>query len=332
MEGCQHNTMDVEYYGPNPQMGTWYLAALRACTQIADHFGETDFADKCRALFESGSRWIDSNLFTGSHYRQQIRLPSNGQVAEGLRFREPSPDTPADHSQLGEGVLIDQLVGQYAARLTGLGELLDPGHVRTTLDTIFDRNFRPNLRGHLCNLRSFALQDEAAVLMCSYEPGKVPQQPFPFFTEVMTGFEYTLATGHIQDGSRETAVAIVDAIRARYDGRRRNPFDEAEAGHHYARAMASWSTFVAWNGFVYDAQTKEFAIDLHEVEGSTFWSTGGAFGTWRQWREGGRLIAQIEVIEGDLQIKRVVSRGAVVELAGSSLRLAGDTVRVPLTD
>src|SRR5690606_11856769 len=25
MEGCQHNTMDVEHYGPNPQMQTWYL-------------------------------------------------------------------------------------------------------------------------------------------------------------------------------------------------------------------------------------------------------------------------------------------------------------------
>jgi hypothetical protein len=22
MEGCQHNTMDVEYFGPNPQMGS----------------------------------------------------------------------------------------------------------------------------------------------------------------------------------------------------------------------------------------------------------------------------------------------------------------------
>ncbi|MEI7837174.1 MAG: GH116 family glycosyl-hydrolase, partial [Planctomycetota bacterium] len=30
MEGCQHNTMDVEYYGPNGQMGVWYLGALRA--------------------------------------------------------------------------------------------------------------------------------------------------------------------------------------------------------------------------------------------------------------------------------------------------------------
>src|SRR5690606_29509899 len=30
MEGCQHNTMDVEYFGPNPEIGFWYLGALRA--------------------------------------------------------------------------------------------------------------------------------------------------------------------------------------------------------------------------------------------------------------------------------------------------------------
>jgi uncharacterized protein (DUF608 family) len=30
MDGVQHNTYDVEFYGPNPMCGSWYLAALRA--------------------------------------------------------------------------------------------------------------------------------------------------------------------------------------------------------------------------------------------------------------------------------------------------------------
>ena len=30
MEGSQHNTMDINYLGPNPQMAAWYLGALRA--------------------------------------------------------------------------------------------------------------------------------------------------------------------------------------------------------------------------------------------------------------------------------------------------------------
>jgi hypothetical protein len=166
--------------------------------------------------------------------------------------------------------------------------------------------------------------------MSTYPKGKRPAYPFPYFAEIMTGFEYTLATSHIFDGDRATATTIIDAIRARYDGRRRNPFDEAECGHHYARAMASWSAFVAWNGFAYDAQTKTFAIDLYDAEGSTFWSTGSAFGTWRQWREGARLVAEIDIIEGNIQVERVVTRAAVINVAGSPLRSTGDTVLVPL--
>ena len=34
-EGAQHNTMDVEYFGPNPEVQTWYLAALKAAAVMA---------------------------------------------------------------------------------------------------------------------------------------------------------------------------------------------------------------------------------------------------------------------------------------------------------
>ena len=46
MEGCQHNTMDVEYYGPNPQMQAWYLGALKAVEKMAVHMGEKEFANE----------------------------------------------------------------------------------------------------------------------------------------------------------------------------------------------------------------------------------------------------------------------------------------------
>ncbi|HVF10577.1 MAG TPA: GH116 family glycosyl-hydrolase, partial [Abditibacteriaceae bacterium] len=71
MEGCQHNTMDVEYYGPNPQMGTWYLGALRAAEEMARYLGEDDFAATCRELFERGSRWMDAHLFNGEYYEHE---------------------------------------------------------------------------------------------------------------------------------------------------------------------------------------------------------------------------------------------------------------------
>ena len=66
MEGVQHNTMDVEYYGPNPQMTIWYLGALRAMEEMAIYMKDKEMASKCRKLFLSGSKWTDENCSMGN--------------------------------------------------------------------------------------------------------------------------------------------------------------------------------------------------------------------------------------------------------------------------
>ena len=54
MEGRQHNTMDVDYFGPNPQMGFWYLGALKAAEKMAAAMKDKAFEKKCEALFNDG--------------------------------------------------------------------------------------------------------------------------------------------------------------------------------------------------------------------------------------------------------------------------------------
>jgi hypothetical protein len=46
---------------------------------------------------------------------------------------------------------------------------------------------------------------------------------------------------------------IVRAARDRYTGTVRNPFDEYECGHWYARAMSSYALLPALSGVRYDA-------------------------------------------------------------------------------
>jgi non-lysosomal glucosylceramidase len=310
MEGVQHNTMDVEYYGPNPQMGAWYLAALRAAEEMAAAVGDNDFAHSCRALFGSGSQWLDEHLFNGSYYRHEVRpVIDDKDIAAGLRHRSMGASSTAEPDlQLADGCLVDQLVGQYAATLSGLGDLLDPGHVDTALRSVFRRNFQRSFTHHFNHMRSFVLGDEAAVLMCSYDQGKRPVRPFPYFSEAMTGFEYTAATGLLQVGAIAEALEIIAAIRNRYDGERRNPFDEAECGHHYARALASWSAFVTWNDIDYDGRTQTMIIGERAPEGQAFWSSGSAFGTWLP-RADSDTRGVLRVLRGELPLSGLTVDG-----------------------
>lgn len=306
MEGCQHNTMDVEYYGPNGQMCCWYLGALRAGEEMARHVGDVSFADKCRSLFLRGRKWVDENLFNGEYYEQQLRPMKEGAIAEGCRVGAGAKDPANPDWQLGKACLVDQLVGQYLAHTCGLGHLLDPGHVKTTLRSIMRHNFR-QIYGHFNNMRSFVLNEEYALLMATYPRGARPQQPFPYFAEVMTGFEYAAAVGMLYEGLTADGLRAIAAIRSRYDGKKRSPWDEAECGHHYGRAMASWGAIPAWTGFQYSGVAGEMTFGSHK--GKLFWSNGSAFGTCRQKSAGRKTAIELAVSAGVLKLSRFTLTG-----------------------
>jgi len=300
MEGCQHNTMDVEYYGPNPQMGIWYLGALRAGEEMADFIGDGEFARICRDLFEIGSQWIDQNIFNGEYYEHQLRpIVDRSKIAPSLLIGMGADDLSKPDYQLGAGCLVDQLVGQYMSHVAGLGYLVSPENVKKTLKSIKKYNQRKSLHDHFNCFRSFALAEEAGLLMASY-PKNRPINPFPYFTEIMTGFEYTAAVGMLYEGLIDEGLECIRDIRSRYDGSRRNPFDEAECGHHYARAMASWAAVLALTGFQYSGVLKKMAFN-HQ-EGRFFWSNGNAWGTCRILPEADSTKVDLRVEHGELQL------------------------------
>jgi uncharacterized protein (DUF608 family) len=298
--------MDVEYYGPNPQMGVWYLGALRAAEEMALHLGEDDFAATCRRLFEQGSTWLDENLFNGEYYEHKVRPPKDkSDIAPSLLIGMGAKDPTKPDYQLGSGCLVDQLVGQFVAHVCGLGYLLEPDHVCKTLQSIMKYNLREGLYGHFNCMRSFALGDESALLMASY-PKDRPKNPFPYFTEVMTGFEYTAAVGMLYEGQLEQGLKCIRNIRDRYDGRKRSPFDEAECGHHYARAMASWATVLAITGFNYSGVEKSMTFVAQD--GTFFWSNGYAWGSCSLRQSGRGFDVGLSVLHGDLVLSRFILR------------------------
>ncbi|CAF3975253.1 unnamed protein product [Adineta steineri] len=290
-EGAQPNTMDVTYYGPNPQCNFWYLGALRAAFVMALYLGDETFSNKCLSLFTNGSKWVDTNLFNGEYYEQKIIDPKTGQFLD-----HNDPNVP-DY-QLGKGCLVDQLVGQMMAHVCNLGYLAIPENIATTCRSILKYNYLDTFNEHFNNMRSYVLGNESGLLMASWPRGRL-QFPFPYFSESMTGFEYTAACNMIYENQTQQGLKCVQSIRDRFDGLKRNPFSEPECGHHYGRSMTSWTTLLAWSGFHYSAVTRTMEFGIRT--GVFFWSNGYSWGSC--WIVENRTQAHLMVSYGSIEIE-----------------------------
>ncbi len=291
-EGQQHNTMDVDYFGPNPQMQFWYFGALKASAEMAQAMKDKAFADKCDKIFEKGTQWVDANLFNGEYYEHKITSPA---TFEFLNMNDPNVEIP--RFQLGSGCLVDQLVGQYMAHVLGLGYLAKKENIRATYRAIMKYNYLDKFEDHFNNMRSYVLGQESGLLMGSYPKGRL-RVPFPYFSESMTGFEYAAAVGMLYEGQIEEGIKCIKSIRDRFDGRRRSPFDEPECGHHYSRAMASWSGILALTGFHYSGVDQ--SMTFTSKPGTYFWSNGRAWGTCKV----DNKKATLTVLQGAIAIKQ----------------------------
>jgi hypothetical protein len=302
MEGVQHNTYDVEFYGPNPLCGIYYLGALRAAEEMARAMGDTASADTYKSLFEKGSKWTDDNLFNGEFYVQKVRGFRKDEIAKNLRGDMGAENTETPEYQVGGGCLADQLIGQYLAEIGGMGPLVSPDNIRRTLRSIYKYNYKPTLTDHENVERTYALNEEAAVVVCDYGKAERPYIPFPYYAEAWTGQEYLVASLMMNWDMVNEGIECVENIRARYDGEKRNPWDEPECGHHYARAMSSWSTVVALSGFVYDgARAAVLAVPrMPRDRFKCFWSTGTGWGTFSLRKQNSSTLFSIQVLKGTL--------------------------------
>jgi len=326
MEGVQHNTYDVEFYGPNPLCGVYYLGALRAAEEMARTLGDTTAAADYRGLFEKGRAWIDANLFNGEYYIQKIRSIPKNQIAPTTvgDMGADRPDEP--EFQLGDGCLADQLIGQYLADLAGLGPLLDPAKIRKALESVHKYNHRANLFDHDSVQRVYTLNDEPTILVCDYGKGARPKVPFPYYSEAWTGIEYLVAAQFIHVGMLREGLETIEDVRWRFDGERRNPWDEPECGHHYARAMSAWSSVVAWSGFHYHAADQALTLSPKTTppEFRSFWSTGAGWGLFSIAPENGRSRAKITVTEGSLPLRTLRCGKATLKLDDVAAIKPGD--------
>jgi non-lysosomal glucosylceramidase len=310
MEGEQHNTYDIEFYGPNSMLGGFYLGALLAGSKMAAAMGDAPAAAEYLQVFEKGRRKYNDLLWNGEYYIQKY-----DQVMQ-------------KKYQYGEGCLSDQMLGQWVSMMAGLGRFLPEDRLKTTLESIYRYNFRTDFRDYSNVQRTYALNDEKGLLLCSWPKGGRPPLPFVYSDEVWTGIEYQVASHLMFEGLLEEGLSIVKAVRDRYDGWRRNPWDEVECGHHYARAMSSWGLLVALSGFSYSGTEMRLGFEprLYPEDFRTLWTTGSGWGSYSQSLLNGKaLTAKLSAAAGELKFRQLsfllppaFQEKAIAEVKGSS--------------
>ena len=293
VEGAQHNTLDQPWFGKIAWLSSLYLAALRACEEMAREVGDVEFAKTAREIFARGSRNLDRELFNGEYYYQ---IPDKEHVR-----------SVGSHN----GCEIDQVFGQSWAFQVGLGRILPEGNVKKALASLWKYNFAPDV-GPFRNAhkpgRWYAMAGEAGLIMCTWPQGEAArlQQGYDYyFNECMNGFEYQAAGHMIWEGMVQEGLAVTRAIHDRYHPSRRNPWNEIECGDHYARSMASYGVFLAACGYEYHGPKRRlaFAPRLSPQNFRAAFTTAEGWGTFSQKDDAGRRKAAILVRWGKLALK-----------------------------
>ncbi|NOY38267.1 MAG: hypothetical protein GXO83_11930, partial [Chlorobi bacterium] len=290
LEEPHHNTYDIEFWGPDGMCTSFYLGALKAFIAMGNEAG-LDISEY-RELFDKGKAYIENELFNGEYFIQKVkwkglRAPDPVEASKGSYGGSYSPEAlkvlekEGPKYQYGNGCLSDGILGAWIGEMCYLDNFLDRDKVHSHLVSVYKYNFRTDLSDHVNPQRpGYAIGKEGGLLLCSWPAGDEPSLPFVYSNEVWTGIEYQVASHLMITGEVEKGLDIVRAARKRYDGRVRNPFNEYECGHWYARAMSSYGLLQGLTGIRYDAVDKIMDVDSKTGDNfKSFFSTQSGWGS-----------------------------------------------------
>ncbi|MFC7337857.1 GH116 family glycosyl hydrolase [Haloferula chungangensis] len=297
LSGGQHNTLDKDWHGQVPWLINLYHAALKASAVMARQMNEPKVAERYEALVSKGAIAMLERLWN-EDYGYFIHIP----------------ETPPEKT-IGSttGCHIDQVLGEFWLRNLDLDPVMPRDKIRRSLESLWKYNFSPNVgdfRKQNKAGRWFAAEGDAGLVMGTWPHGKENAQKTNFhryFNECMSGFEWQVAALMIWEGMLEEGLAVGKAINDRYQPAKRNPYNEVECGDHYARALASYSAFMAICGYRYDGPEGKlgFGPRMNQNDFRSAFTTAEGWGRFTQNVEADKQSASIELRYGKLALKEL---------------------------
>jgi non-lysosomal glucosylceramidase len=293
------NTLDAVWSGEISWIVGLCIAAVKAGEMMAEEMNDTAFADECKEYVAKGKKNMDEKLFNGEYFIHR-------------------PDTKEDRKHLGsyDTCDIDQVYGQSWAFQVGLERIIDKEKTLSALKSLWKYNYTPDVGPYIKEHpggRPYALAGEGGMIM-NTNP-KDEAKPYGedvtwqvgYFNECMSGFEHQVASHMMAEGMTDEALVLSRTIHDRYHAYKRNPFNEIECSDHYARAMASYGTFVTACGFEYHGPRGyiSFAPKWDKENFKAPFITAKGWGSYSQKIQNGKQVYHFEVKYGSLRLHKI---------------------------
>jgi uncharacterized protein (DUF608 family) len=337
LDGAQENTLDAAWFGQIPWISGLYAAALMAGKEMATDMNDFEFARDCELRALQSRMSIEQKLFNGEWFIQT--------------------KDPAHPKAFGSynGCAIDQVFGQSWAWQVGLDRVLGKEKTVSALQSLWKYNFAldlgPFINGTPTKGRPYCVPGEGGLVMVT----NPLQEAVPYgdnhwtamyFSECMSGFEHQVASHMIAEGMVTEGLAVTRAIHDRYRAEKRNPYNEVECSDHYARAMASYGSFISACGFTSHGPKGMigFAPRLSPQDFKAAFTAAGGWGTFSQKQAKDSLEAALEVKYGAVTLHTVrlalpagmAAKKAEVKLGqetiASTVSVNGGTASIDLKD
>lgn len=291
MEGIMCSYDNFPMYGLASYIQSQWLAAMASVASAAPLMKDKKTQALAESIMEEGKALMDDKLWNGSYYRL-------------------SNDYLGEHG-VDEGILTDQLIGQWLAHQSGLGYLLDTDHVSMALDRVMEASY----------IEGFGLRNcswpEYPELYPIHETNLwVDQANTPW-----TGVELAFASFLLYEGKRDAAEEVIKSVDDRY--RRSGLYwDHQEFGGHYYRPMSAWSILQAYLGLGIQNQRYSFDPKLEEGSYRLFFAHGNGQAHYRR----STSSIRIENRSGEMGIRELrikdpsLSKSSSLSLNGAKIK------------
>ena len=295
----KHTTYDASMTGNPSFLSSLYAAALEAGAKMAEVCYDGKQAKIWHTIATKSAKLQNEKLWNGEYY-----------------YQIPGKKHATDYEN---GCFSDQLLGQWWGYQLGISSMYPDYRIRKATESVVKYNFKSTLKYHDQGHRTFALSDEAAMVVSTWPNNDRPEYASGYSGEVWSAFEYTIAAMLMEYGEMNKALTVLRAGHDRYDGKLRtgyigawgnfgfsgNPFGDDECGQFYGRALSQWSVLLAAQGFEYNGPQKAMGFNpkWKPEDHQSFFSTAEGWGTFSQKRDGKKQVDVIKMKYGTLNLK-----------------------------